>query len=230
MRGRGTGELLTSDVDGDDVASGPGSVDCVRARRVEEDSGGCKRRPWELIDWRIRTRRGWSCARTEVSKNGKWKSVGRTGNTEGKTHQNQQDHGIFCRAGAGRVDDNESKTRKTSVCKHDRGMALSTPSLWAVIGDGEIPVPEFPKFFETWLKLKPIAKPALRNSFFNTVAAVVAAAMEDQASDMGPENAKDTGKIVAKEYPSKDSDIHHGAMQRRRPENQFTPKTEQHFK
>ena len=32
--------------------------------------------------------------------------------------------------------------------------------------------------------VKPIAKPTLRNSFFNTVAAVVAAAMEDQASDM----------------------------------------------
>ena len=32
--------------------------------------------------------------------------------------------------------------------------------------------------------VKSIAKPALRNSFFNTVAVVVAAAMEDQASDM----------------------------------------------
>ncbi|KAJ7742511.1 hypothetical protein DFH07DRAFT_777742 [Mycena maculata] len=134
---------------------------------------------------------------------------------------------------------------------------------------------------DIWELSIPSPKPALRNSFFTTVAA-----MKDQASEMlgchgqcerGPESGwhtaatgkddrlmiisaecekyghsqstgamisslplterglqqledtKDTGKIVVKEYPSKDLDIHHGAMQRRRPENQFTPGPEQHF-
>ncbi|KAJ7743505.1 hypothetical protein DFH07DRAFT_777418 [Mycena maculata] len=105
--------------------------------------------------------------------------------------------------------------------------------------------------------VKPIAELALRTSFFTTVAAVVVAAREDQTPDMDvmgdvregqkvdgtqqqarmtdrwslqrPKNTKDTGKIVAKEYPSKDSDIHYGVMQRQRPEKQFTPEPEQHF-
>ncbi|KAJ7723010.1 hypothetical protein DFH07DRAFT_783694 [Mycena maculata] len=125
------------------------------------------------------------------------------------------------------------------------------------------------------LNSSPSLKPALRDSFFTTVAV-----MEDRASDMlgchgqckrGPESGwhtaatgkddrlmiisaecekyghsqstgamisslerglqqledtKDTGKIVVKKYPSKDLDIHHGAMQRQRPENQWP---EQHF-
>ncbi|KAJ7722229.1 hypothetical protein DFH07DRAFT_783908 [Mycena maculata] len=129
---------------------------------------------------------------------------------------------------------------------------------------------------KTAMKLKPV----LRSSFVTTVAAVVAAAVEDGASDLvvagdvredqkvdgtrghaaatgkddrlmiisvkstgvmfgslplverglqQPKNTKDTGKIVAKEYPSNDLDIHHGAMHRWRPENQFTSEPEQHF-
>ncbi|KAJ7775953.1 hypothetical protein DFH07DRAFT_766892 [Mycena maculata] len=42
-------------------------------------------------------------------------------------------------------------------------------------------------------------------------------------------DTKDTGKRVVKEYPSKDLDIHHEAMQRWRLKNQFTPGPEQHF-
>ncbi|KAJ7464718.1 hypothetical protein B0H11DRAFT_2050925 [Mycena galericulata] len=38
-----------------------------------------------------------------------------------------------------------------SVCRLWSNIALSTPSLWAAIGDGDVPVANFQKFFDLWL-------------------------------------------------------------------------------